>query len=58
LIDMPRRRGRAEAFEVADETAYETFADPAANTGKVRDVVAGVIGALTTLPESQREAVE
>jgi RNA polymerase sigma factor (sigma-70 family) len=58
-IDMLRRRGRTEAMEVANEPAYETFADPAAN----RDIeaaqnTAGLSGAIAGLPPSQREAVE
>lgn len=58
-IDMLRRRGRTEAMEVANEPAYETFADPAAN----RDIdaaqnTAGLSGAIAGLPPSQREAIE
>ena len=46
-------------MEVADETAYETFSDAAANRELDRDVSAAGLGAaLAALPEAQREALE
>jgi RNA polymerase sigma factor (sigma-70 family) len=58
-IDVLRRFSRTAANEIADETAYETFADPAAN--KVMEVYAATDGlseAIAGLPEQQREAIE
>jgi len=58
-IDALRRRGRSEKFEIFDDSAYETFADPAANREmKVRDEAAGLGAAIADLPDSQREALE
>lgn len=58
-IDALRRRGRTDAMEVADDLAYETFADPAANREiEVAQNTAGLSGAIAGLPPSQREAVE
>ena len=58
-IDALRRRGRTDAMEVADELAYETFADPAANKEiETAQKTAGLSGAIAALPPSQREAVE
>jgi RNA polymerase sigma-70 factor, ECF subfamily len=58
-IDALRRRGRTDAVEVADEAAYETFADPAANREiEAAHNTAGLGGAIAALPPSQREAVE
>ena len=58
-IDALRRRGRTDAMEVADELAYETFADPAANREiEAAQNTAGLSGAIAGLPPSQREAVE
>ncbi|HTY68265.1 MAG TPA: sigma-70 family RNA polymerase sigma factor [Alphaproteobacteria bacterium] len=58
-IDALRRRGRTEAMEVADDLAYETFADPAANRElEAAQNTAGLSGAIAGLPPSQREAVE
>jgi RNA polymerase sigma-70 factor (ECF subfamily) len=58
-IDALRRRGRTEAMEVADDLAYETFADPAANREiEAAQHAAGLSGAIAALPQSQREAVE
>jgi len=58
-IDALRRRSRRAAFEIADDTVYETFADPAAN--KAQEVYVAVDGlgeAIAALPPQQREAVE
>ena len=58
-IDALRRRGRTDAMEVADDLAYETFADPAANREiEAAQNTAGLSGAIAGLPPSQREAVE
>jgi RNA polymerase sigma-70 factor (ECF subfamily) len=58
-IDALRRRGRTDAMEVADDLAYETFADPAANRElEAAQNTAGLSGAIAGLPASQREAVE
>jgi RNA polymerase sigma-70 factor (ECF subfamily) len=58
-IDALRRRLRTEAHEIADDTAYETFADPAAN--RVAEVSAardGLGDAIAGLTPRQREAIE
>jgi RNA polymerase sigma-70 factor (ECF subfamily) len=58
-IDLLRRLLRAEAHEVADEHAYETFADPAANKDKEAADRAAELGlAVSALPEGQRQAIE
>jgi RNA polymerase sigma-70 factor, ECF subfamily len=58
-IDLLRRRTRVAAAETLDETAYETFADPAANSeSERRDWNGALSGALAALPERQRQAVE
>jgi RNA polymerase sigma-70 factor (ECF subfamily) len=58
-IDALRRRGRTEKFEISDEQAYVTFADPAANKAvATRDQAPALGAAISVLPESQREAVE
>jgi len=58
-IDLLRKRLRAEAHEVADEQAYETFADPAANNDKEAADRAAELGlAVAALPEGQRRAIE
>ena len=58
-IDALRRRGRTEKFEIADEDAYVTFADPAANTEAAsRAQSSGLGAAISSLPEGQREALE
>jgi RNA polymerase sigma-70 factor (ECF subfamily) len=58
-IDALRRRIRTNANETADEEAYETFADPQANrTAEVRDASDQLAGALATLTERQREAID
>jgi RNA polymerase sigma factor (sigma-70 family) len=58
-IDALRRRGRVAAHETADERAYETFADPAANkeldAGDAAQALAAMVAAL---PPGQREALE
>ncbi len=58
-IDALRRRLRTEAHEIADDTAYETFADPAANrvveASAARDGLGEAIAGLTP---PQREAIE
>jgi RNA polymerase sigma-70 factor (ECF subfamily) len=58
-IDALRRRGRIGAHETADERAYETFADPAAN--KQLDAHAASEEAralLDALSPAQRQALE
>ncbi len=58
-IDALRRRGRTEAAEVSDASAYETFADPRAKEEReVRDRAAGLSPAIASLPRGQREALE
>jgi RNA polymerase sigma-70 factor (ECF subfamily) len=58
-IDLIRKRQRVAAHETADDTAYETFADPESN----KEVEAGaaaqlVMSLVESLPPSQREALE
>jgi RNA polymerase sigma-70 factor (ECF subfamily) len=58
-IDLLRRRTRVTAAETLDETAYETFADPGANSEQERRDWSGALsGALAALPERQRQALE
>lgn len=58
-IDSLRRRLRTQANETADDDAYETFADPQANrTTEVRDAAEVLGGAISTLTERQKEAIE
>ena len=58
-IDLLRRRGRRAAFEVSDDKAYETFADPQANRAvEVYAATDGLGEAISGLPQQQREAVE
>jgi len=58
-IDALRRRGRTERYEVADDTAYETFADPAANREmEVSHATEGLAEAIAALSPPQREAIE
>ena len=56
-IDQARRRGRIGARELNDESAYETFAAPAANGEEGADPVA-LARMLDELTPKQREAVE
>jgi len=58
-IDLLRRRTRVAAAETLNETAYETFADPGANSEQERRDWSGALsGALAALPERQRQAIE
>ena len=58
-IDVLRRRSRLERWEISDEIAYETFADPATNRQmEARFATGGLREAIASLPEQQREAVE
>ena len=58
-IDALRRYGRTSAVEAKDDIAYETFADPQANRSvEVRDASEELAGALSTLTERQREAID
>jgi RNA polymerase sigma factor (sigma-70 family) len=58
-IDLLRRKSRVAAVEIADDAAYETFADPAAKSEQERSAWSGALsGALAALPERQRQAVE
>ncbi len=58
-IDALRRRGHTDKFEVADDDAYVTFADPEANKELARSERAEGLGAaIGALPESQKEALE
>jgi RNA polymerase sigma-70 factor, ECF subfamily len=57
-IDALRRRSRVDAAEVRDASAYETFADPAANKDFERSSQADALRtAIAGLPEGQKEAV-
>jgi RNA polymerase sigma-70 factor, ECF subfamily len=58
-IDALRRRRRSETVEVADDTAYETFADPAANrVMEAYGASEGLSEAIAGLSPPQREAIE
>ena len=58
-IDVLRRKSRTEAFEVADQDAYETFADLGANNEeRRREWIGGLGDAMAALPERQRQAIE
>ncbi len=58
-IDALRRRRRTEHFEVADEQAYETFADPAANRQlEVSAATEGLGDAIAGLTSPQRQAIQ
>ena len=58
-IDALLRRGRTEAHEVANETAYETFADPGATRqAEVYAATEGLSEAIGGLTPPQREAIE
>jgi RNA polymerase sigma-70 factor (ECF subfamily) len=58
-IDLLRRKSRLAAFETSDDAAYETFADPAANSEQERSAWRGAVSeAMAALPERQRQAVE
>lgn len=58
-IDLLRRRIRTAAHEVADDTAYETFADPGANRPlEVSAATEGLGAAIAGLSPPQREAIE
>ena len=57
-IDAARRRGRIRGRETYEPSAFETFADPAANreeAGQAAEEVARMMGALTP---KQKEALE
>lgn len=58
-IDALRRRTHADAHEVSDERAYETFADPGANKEReAADRAAELALAVAALPPHQRQAIE
>ena len=58
-IDALRWRGRTEAAEVSDSSAYETFADPRAKEEmEAHDRAASLGPAIASLPQGQREALE
>ena len=58
-IDALRKRVRQSAHETANEHAYETFADPAANKDLEAGDAAQALAALVAdLPPGQREALE
>ncbi len=58
-IDALRRLGRIGQAEVADDSAYATFADPRANRDSEAGAAADELGpALAALPPGQREAIE
>jgi RNA polymerase sigma-70 factor (ECF subfamily) len=55
-----RRRGRTAAYELSNETAYETFADPGANKAaiEVYATTEGLGETVASPPSQQREASE
>src|SRR5688500_15494465 len=55
-IDVARRSGRIGAREVFDESALETFADPAANGSEAAEAADTVARMMTELSPKQREA--
>jgi len=58
-VDLHRRKSRVEVNETSNDSAYESFADPAAN--KAMEVYAqtdGLAEVIATLPPQQREAIE
>ena len=57
-IDANRRRARVESRELSDSVAYETFADPAANTGEAGESVEAVARMMGGLTPKQKEAIE
>ena len=57
-IDLARRRGRIGARELADEGAYETFADPGANERETAEAADSIAHMMAELTPKQREAVE
>jgi len=58
-VDLYRRKSRTEAYETFDESAHETFPDPAANrTLEISAETEGLGEAIASLPPQQREAVE
>jgi len=58
-IDALRRRSRIGRMEIADQEAYETFSDDAANRTMEQSLNADGLGqAVAALPEAQREALE
>jgi RNA polymerase sigma-70 factor, ECF subfamily len=58
-IDALRRRSRTDAYEVADDHAYETFVDPGANRQtEVYAATEGLGEAIAALTPPQRQAVE
>lgn len=58
-IDLLRRKARIAAVEIADDAAYETFADPGANNESERHARRGALSdAMAALPQRQRQAVE
>jgi RNA polymerase sigma-70 factor, ECF subfamily len=58
-IDLLRRKSRLAAHEIVDDAAYETFADPGANSEHERRAWRRALSdALAALPKRQRQAVE
>lgn len=57
-IDAMRKSGRGAAREVHDPTAYETFADPAANEDGYDIREAGLARLMSDLPSRQKEALD
>lgn len=57
-IDALRRRGRIGSREVHNEAAYETFADPRANTEQAQDTARAVAQMTSGLTPGQKEALE
>ncbi|WP_129793154.1 RNA polymerase sigma factor [Sphingosinicella sp. CPCC 101087] len=57
-IDAGRRSGRIQARETSDPSAYETFADPAANSVEAAQAAESVTRMMNELTPKQREALE
>ena len=57
-IDAARRRGRIAARELFDPGGYETFADPAANSGEAGASAATLSKMMAELTPKQKEALE
>jgi RNA polymerase sigma-70 factor (ECF subfamily) len=58
-IDAVRRKTRIAGYETVDETAYETFADPASNKELEAGAAAQLVASLVEdLPPGQRQALE
>lgn len=57
-IDVGRRRGRIGAREVADQAAYETYPDPAANRNESAAATEEIGRMMAQLTPKQKQALE